>query len=224
MLANILRVKRNSLVPASGLIAYYTMDNISGATLIDQVGNYNGTITGAVQTVGKFGQALLFNGSSDFVDCGSLVGSTLVGDFTISLWVKTSEPDDGVYLAKYNSAPSFFEIGRATVGSCFYVRHPNLDGTDVLLKDSATTESYGSNFVNVVMLRSGSTTSIIVNNATKAATTTTRSTASSGHNLQFGARSFPGAREFGQGAIDQIRIYNRALSTAEIAQLYNEVA
>lgn len=224
MLANRLLLKRNSLVPTAGLIAHYTMDNISGATLIDQMGNYNGAINGAVQTAGKFGQALLFNGSSDFVDCGSLAGSTLVGDFTISLWIKTSESDDGVYLAKYNSVPSFFEIGRATVGSCFYVRHANSGGADMLLKDPATTESYGSNFVNVVMLRSGSTTSIIVNNVTKAATTTTRTTASSGHNLQIGARSFPGAREFGQGAIDQIRIYNRALSTAEIAQLYNEVA
>lgn len=224
MLADRLRFKSNSGIPTDGLIAWYTMDNISGTTLIDQMGNYNGTITGAVQTAGKFGQALLFNGSSDFVDCGSLAGSTLVGDFTISLWIKTSEPTDGVYLAKYNSVPSFFEIGRANVGSCFYVRHPNLDGTDVLLKDPATTGSYGSNFVNVVMLRSGSTTSIIVNTVTKASIATTRSTASSGHNLQIGARSFPGAREFGQGAIDQIRIYNRAFSAVEIAQLYNEVA
>lgn len=38
-------------VPTDGLVAWYTMDNISGSTLVDEMGNYDGTIYGSVPTV-----------------------------------------------------------------------------------------------------------------------------------------------------------------------------
>ncbi|MCK9379229.1 MAG: LamG domain-containing protein, partial [Candidatus Moranbacteria bacterium] len=50
-------------------------------------GGNNGTITGATPAIGKKGQALSFNGTTDFVDAGD-VGS---GIQTISFWVKTDD-------------------------------------------------------------------------------------------------------------------------------------
>src|SRR5690554_7200851 len=54
-------------IPENGLLAHYTMENISGGTLIDETGNYDGTIYGATIGAGY----LDFDGS-DRVDIPTL--------------------------------------------------------------------------------------------------------------------------------------------------------
>ena len=51
-------------IPTDGLVAWYTMDNISGSTLVDEMGNYNGTIYGATPGSGF----LDFDGTNDRVE------------------------------------------------------------------------------------------------------------------------------------------------------------
>lgn len=68
---------------------YFTFDNLSGSTVIDKMGNYNATINGDVDIVPGFdGNSADFPGStSSYIDFGSslLTAST---EFTISLWAK----------------------------------------------------------------------------------------------------------------------------------------
>ncbi|MFH0804487.1 MAG: LamG-like jellyroll fold domain-containing protein [Candidatus Zambryskibacteria bacterium] len=82
----------SSLGLSSGLVGYWTMDggDISGANLTDRspAGTYTGTISGAVPAIGKLGQALNFNGTSDYVDIG--VGPTSVQSISFWIYPKTT--------------------------------------------------------------------------------------------------------------------------------------
>ena len=57
-------------IPTDGLFVWYTMDNISGNTLVDEMGNYNGTIDGATSVLSEAGPALSFDGVNDSVFVG----------------------------------------------------------------------------------------------------------------------------------------------------------
>jgi chitodextrinase len=73
--------------PSGGLVASYNFDEGSGTALIDSSGNNNnGVISGATWTTGQYGGALLFNGNDNV----TLPSLTLPGAFTYNMWVRRS--------------------------------------------------------------------------------------------------------------------------------------
>jgi hypothetical protein len=76
------------------LVLFTTMDNISGATLVDESpSGTDGTITGATAVSGKIGNALTFPGALDRVNFGDILNSVFSGagkKFSISLWCLNS--------------------------------------------------------------------------------------------------------------------------------------
>ena len=73
-------------LPPQGLIAYWKFDEGSGTLVDDSSGNGNdGTVRGANWTTGRLGNALAFDGKDDWVD---IPGLLFDGDFTIEVWVK----------------------------------------------------------------------------------------------------------------------------------------
>ena len=88
----------------SGLVAAYGFNEGSGTTTADASGNgLTGTLNGAAwTTLGKFGNALSFNGSSNYVDLGNPTPLKLTGSMTWSAWIyATANPaDDGQIIAK----------------------------------------------------------------------------------------------------------------------------
>lgn len=87
-----------------GAAGYWKLDEPTGSVALDAgLSGYNGTITGAVRTAaGKFGGALSFDGSNDFVNLGSpnigVFDYGVTGDFSISLWAKTSRSGTVKYM------------------------------------------------------------------------------------------------------------------------------
>jgi hypothetical protein len=76
------------------LLAFYTMDNISGATLFDESPNsVDGTITGATAVPGQIGNALDFPVATDNVNMGDVASLNFGSgqDFTLCAWVNTSD-------------------------------------------------------------------------------------------------------------------------------------
>lgn len=63
-LVRFLKPQTVGAIPADGLVAWYTMEKVSGSYLLDETGNYNGVIYGATD----IGGALYFDGSTDRVD------------------------------------------------------------------------------------------------------------------------------------------------------------
>ncbi|MDW7746596.1 LamG domain-containing protein [Halomonas sp.] len=84
------------------VVCYFTGDAVSGSTVTEETGTYNGEIIGTVdQVVGSDGFALSFPGStSSYVRFGQSLFTT-VDEFTLSLWIKTT--DRGAWLTKVAS-------------------------------------------------------------------------------------------------------------------------
>lgn len=210
----------NSLT--SGLVGYWTFDGskISGANALDSSGLGNtGTITGATKTIGKIGQGLSFNGSGNNVDLGSL--SSLSGNNeTISFWQKTySKNDFGGFIDS--------SVGGGATDVRFYIGyyHSGSPYLFVFIGDGNTYDVFNFSYtipLNVwehyVVVLNGSSLKVFLNGAQLGATqTVTKTLANASYKL---AKGFNGAGYF-NGLLDDVRIYNRALSTNEVKQLYN---
>lgn len=69
-------------------IAYWTMDNIAGSTLVDETGTYDGSISGATTDVGVDGDCLSFDGADDSVSFSGTVSPLgSLPALTLSAWI-----------------------------------------------------------------------------------------------------------------------------------------
>lgn len=219
------RLRLDSLPPAiDGLVAWYTMDLVSGANLIDSAGAHTGTIVGAVQVPGKIGSALQFNGSSNYVDISSVWGEFLTANapFTLSCWAKhdsTIGQQDIVGIFVFNRGG--FRI--VSDGAVTYAQIEGVSSRTTGVISPAITIGvfvhYVITFDETGTLRhykdgalSGSSPGAwVVPSIT-------------GRHAKIGAESDDAgvAYRFFDGLIDDVRVYTRALSGVEIADLYSE--
>lgn len=212
---------------STGLVGYWRMDSsdISGTTLSDKSGQgNNGTVTGATPTVGKISQGMSFDGSDDLVNITN-PGSVLDGkNLTISAWIypkrsSTSYPRiiDRVYngqFAFYIADIGFRSLSWAlcTTGGC--VDHGN----------GAPSNSINFNqWQHVVLTWDGTNVSTYVNNVLieTYGAGLSGGLSNSTYNIRIGQRVDAGSNRDFNGSIDDVRIYNRALSAGEIKRLYN---
>lgn len=192
-----------------GLVGYWSFDEATSTQATDFSGNgKNATLTGGTWIPGKRGNALNFNGSSDQVTGPSITVGT---SMTISGWVRKTSS---------TGQKSFFS-NRST-GSVYV----GLSGTQVFLYDNngspaSILSPSGSvqigQWQHVAVSSDGSTITMYVNGLQVYQTSQTRS-ASTGN---FGIGWDPSiATEFWDGAIDEVRVYSRALSPSEVQNLY----
>lgn len=205
---NIQVTELNETSIMDGLVAYYTMDSLN---LIDNSGNNNnGTNYGATITTGISNNALSFNGSSNYVDCGSPTSLNFgLGDFSCSLWVKqnalssgeqdfiTKLSDTGFVVGVWQSGRVFFYIGGST----------NADWVGLT----------ANNWFHLVFLRR-SGIKYIYSNGIEVANFVGNVSVDNANSLYIGKAN--GSTYYFNGLIDEVRIYNRALSAAEVKQLY----
>lgn len=210
---------------ANGLVGLWLINENTGSSLADLSGNENDG-TGTLNWVlGKFGSALYFDGSSDYVqiaDDSSLdVGNS---NCTIEAWVYSYEltGDTQIIFQKYGSdIDNIFGFGISSLGEgFFFLRDTSGNGIAVKYLSVDLTGAWH----HLVGVREGNYTKIYVDgvlrNTEDISTLGTINT--SNHNARIGMNAhYTGADEF-KGIIDNVMIYNRDLSTTEIEQLYAE--
>jgi chitodextrinase len=205
----------------SGLVAAYSFDEGTGTTLTDLSGNgNNGTIVGANWTAsGKYGNALSFNGTSSYVDLGNPASLQLTGSMTLSAWVSaTGTPaDDGGIVTKSDSGPGWQLKTSPDTG-------PETFGVAVSGPGSSRTQRYSNTirslntwyYVAGVYNSSSRTIDFYVNGILDngvLAGAVPSSQVNSGVNVYIGRES---SGNYFSGVIDEVRIYNRALTQSEI--------
>lgn len=189
---------------------------------IDSSGNgNNGTIYGASQTIGKVGQALSFDGN-DYINFSGIDGfGDFIdnGEFTVSLWVKTNlENERQVILGDWNSvgeSESFsIEFGGYLQDSSHITTH--FRNTAVTYLDSNVV--YGANtWYHIIVTKNSSGRSIYIDGDFKNSDSV--STLNSGTKMTLG-RAGDYNSIYLDGSIDEVAIFNRALSEDEIEALY----
>ena len=204
----------------SGLVAAYGFEEASGTSVNDGSGNGNtGAVNAATWATGKYGGALSFNGSSSYVDLGNPSALNLTGSMTLSAWVMATStpPDDGQIIAKSDNVSGWQLKTTADTGVETFGVAVSPDGTSHVQRYSQTVRALNTwYYVAGVYNASAQTLDIYVNGALDNGTlkgTVPASQFDSSVNVNIGARS--GGFYF-NGLIDEVRIYNRALSAAEI--------
>ncbi|MBU4122855.1 hypothetical protein KJ959_04155 [bacterium] len=204
-----------------GLVARWNFDEGSGNILNDKSGKGNdGTIYGASWDEGKYGQALNFDGSNDYVDCGSEPDLLPTNSVTYSLWVNPAVMDvnRGIVVSdtKYNGGFNLFTIWNTHT----YRIYANINGVLKL---------YGGPPVNVgqwtylVATYDGSTIRLYVNGIEYGSGLSAPGTIIGSTKIRI-AGTTTGTVSNWKGLIDETVIYNRALTATEIRQLYTSTA
>ena len=203
----------------SSCIAAYPLDG----SPIDLSGNYNGVQTDVTYPVGKFDLASSFNGSSSRINTSNLKGFSTQ---TWSLWIKPNVVNlRGYLLSTYQSG---------TIGEGSMYMELKADGKieagvrDVggVTRTVTSASSLTANqWVHIAVTSDGSDIKLYVNAGTPTTNTATVGSLDSANvsPLVIGYEIRNNANYF-NGSIDQVRIFNKALSAGEVTTLYNETA
>ncbi len=216
----------NSTSPPSGLVAAYGFSEGGGTTVSDSSGNNNtGTLSGQTWTAsGKYGSALVFN-ANGAVDLGNKASVQITGSMTIEAWIKpASFPiDDSAIVSKRgpDSSDNGFQLdttidmGPRAIG----FKLADINNTNMMRygKTALTTGTW--QHVAGVYDAAARTMHVYLNGVLDDGVlqgTVTSTQHNSTLHVFIGKRAGgPTATEFA-GTIDDVRIYNRALSAAEI--------
>ncbi|MBI2676665.1 MAG: LamG domain-containing protein [Candidatus Yanofskybacteria bacterium] len=217
-----------------GLTGYWTLDgsNISGTRAKDSSGNNNhGTLTnGPVQAVGKVGQGLSFDGTDDEVVLDNLTDLDFSQEnaFTISAWVRPdgSNASDGVFSrgGTFSSADTVIYYLAVLNTDATRWRGTVSDGTNLISVNSAVGTVSVNQWQYLSLVWDGTTLSLYKDGAFLNSATGTFNGLWNGDDANDRETSI-GAdgraeRFYWDGTIDDVRIYNRVLSAAEVKRLY----
>jgi Concanavalin A-like lectin/glucanases superfamily/Bacterial Ig domain len=207
-----------------GPVGYWKLDDGSGTTALDASGSgYTGTLlNGPAWVPGVLSGALSFDGVNDSVD----VPHTPAFDaypLTIAAWFKTSATGLGGLINKYYpSSVNGYQIFTTGGKLCaWYFR----DASDYIWDGSgcglATSGFNDNRWHHVVFVVDASGGRLFVDGVQKAARawTGTPGPTTTTQDLRFGQYPWTGPLFF-SGALDDVRLYNRALASDEIAGLY----
>lgn len=202
---------------APGLLAYWRLDEGSGSTATDcSPGKHHGSVAGATWTAGKVGPgALSFSGDS--VDIGNPPELQLTGAMTLSVWVKIdSFATAGRILSKSSQTDRGWEI--------------NVDSGDVLeIKIATGATSYLQASTSFVagewkhvagVFQPGIALRLYVDGVEVDARSTNVPSLqrNSPHPVRMGEMPNESCCRL-DGTIDDVRIYGRALTAAEVLAL-----
>jgi hypothetical protein len=199
-----------------GLVAAYSFNEGSGATVADASGHGNaGTISGATWTTGLFGNALAFNGTNSWVTINDASSLHLTTGMTLEAWVKPTAAAANWTAVMIKERPSGLAYGLyaadgADQPPAGYIDTSNTDN-DSKGRSALAVNTWS--FLSVTY--DGSNLDLYVNGALVNALPVSGSIVSSTGALRIGGDSIWG--EYFQGLIDNVRIYNRALNVGEIS-------
>ena len=199
-----------------GLVAHYLMNDTDGTTVVDTQGN-DGTGT-YIATDGVVGGALSFDGGSNYINIpyDSSIGVSSQ-PFSISMWVYVNDTNNfQAYLTQEGDGTGFSLYGNAYNGNqlVLYLGDGANNAYSGLYLSASEWHYIGYSYDENGNYRSWIDDNIVT------------PTGDGGNPvINNGLDYYLGYSDYGywlNGKLDDVRIYNRALTTEEIGQIYNE--
>lgn len=217
-LLSLMLVSTAKAIPLNGLEAFWSFDGNAN----DSTGKgYNGNVNGATLTSDRFGNtnaAYSFDGINDLINIGDKLdmGNS---NFTLSAWIKgdPSMQNWGRILDKgYFTAYTFGRQGLSNrVG--FEYLHSGSQGNTF----STTSNVIDNTWHHVALVRNGNTATIFSDGVGENSEMISTAFQNNSLDLYIGYNPGEGTRGYWKGVLDDIAIYNRALSTEEVGELFN---
>ena len=204
-----------SATPAatSGLVAAFSFDEGSGSTVADASGNgNNGTVANTTwAAAGKYGKALSFNGTSARVTVPNAASLQLSAGMTLEAWVNPATTAAAWRDVIYKGNDNYYLMGTTdhsgapAGGGTFAGANANAFAASALATNSWT---------YLATTYDGANLRLYVNGTLAATQAKTGTITSSTNPLTIGSDPIWG--QYFNGLIDDVRIYNTALSASQI--------
>ena len=194
-------------------VAAYAFDENSGPTLTDHTSNgHNGTINGASwAAAGHSGSALSFDGNNDMVSVADHNRLDLTNKFTIESWIKPRTLSGWRMVIMKEAPPN----------TLAYALYTSAGGGPIPSGWTTNGSVYGPNPINtgswthLATTYDSGTMRIYVNGTLAGTETGVPAAPATGGSLRIGGNAIWGNETF-DGLIDDVRIYDRALTAAEV--------
>ncbi len=198
---------------STGLVAAYSFDEGTGTALNDKSGNGNNGViaAGTWATTGKYGKALVFNGTSTKVTINDSPSLRLQTGMTLEAWINPTAVSSAWRDVIYKGNDNYYLMATTHLGSVpdgggiFAGAGSDLFGTTAIALNT---------WVHLATTYDGTTLRLFVNGVQVASKAQTGSIMTSANPLQIGGDDIFG--QFFKGTIDEVRVYNVALTAAQI--------
>jgi len=203
-------------------IAQYQLDETSGTVIYDAMNGLNGTLTGAANptsNTGKSGKAIDFDGVDDRVSFATQSKINSLTAMTIAGWMRQDAGGAVQYIYNTRDAGSngFYVSAGVAAGQIAF----NAGTGGAWSANAAFNAGVWTHFAVTYNAAEYATAPVLyINGATRAWTS---SAAASAYNAPAGGSwigSTAGGANYFNGALDDIRIFNRVLNPAQIELLY----
>lgn len=199
------------------LMAWYRLDD----NVLDSSGRgFNGTAIGSpTYAAGAYNNAIVLNGSSQTVDIGLPLGAGSGGTKTITFWVKTSSSTAGYIVTNYDATSNGFSIiynSGKTIGIAWTGAINDLVTTDTI--PSGVWTHIAAVFENATNGFKIYFNGISVGQKTPASELTVT------NKIKIGSRwgtANSGNFAYFTGTVDDLQIYNAALTQTQIQNIMN---
>ncbi len=199
-------------------LSHWKFEEGEGDTAYDSAGNNHGTIYGAQWTTGQIDGALSFDGDGDYVDCGSDSSLNITDEMTIIAWINVDRIDERqVIVAKTENVNTTWLVEKFLDGKLNFYLNAGGSGTNLYSNYIIDTDVW----YHVAFVYNGAYKTIYINGQFDTNEADSGSIPINDQPVRIGSWSGSPVRYF-DGTIDDVRIYDRALSAEEIWQLYQQ--
>lgn len=208
----------------TNLVSYWKLDELSGTTAEDAHGSNDGTFVGSpTSAAGKINSGLVFD-SSDALNCGSDASLDITGALTIAGWIWPQANSGFGSMIDHAQEGSSIEnycllITAGTSSPKIWMQWNNGGWQQHSVDNALTTGAWQ----HIAVTYDAGTVKIYRNGAQIGTTGTGMAAlATNASNVCKIARYQVGSQGNFNGLLDEIGLWSRALSDAEISQLYND--
>jgi hypothetical protein len=198
-------------------------DEASG-NAVDSASGLVGTVSGAVRVAGLRGSALSFDGVNDSVTVPDAAALDLTSGMTLAAWVNMGARDGWETIILKENVDTYSYALYAQDGGAVQGGSPEPSGNvslagraETLLGSAALA---GGTWVHLASTYDGTTQRMFINGVEVSNRAVAGSIDVGGGALRIGGNDV-WAGEYFQGLIDEVRIYNRALTAGEINTIRN---
>jgi hypothetical protein len=220
---------RDVVLDTSGLQSYWRLREPLGAVAFDSKGSSNGTYTNGV-TLGAAGAltasgdtAASLDGADDYVTMGDVYDFSGTASFSVEAWINRGTVGDGTdwrWIVGKNTVVTpregWMVVIHQTGNDVVFERFSN-DTRNAI--DSTTVTAAGT-WYHVVATYDGATMRLYINGVQEASASSTISMANTTLPLRIGTNT-GSATNFYEGLVDEVAVYNAALSATQVKQHYD---
>ena len=235
------RIAAGASFPTDGLVAYWSMDSVSGTNVYDTFGSNDGTAVGSPlfdAAYGKYLDGVDFNGSSQLIKAPDFNPSTTT--LTVMAWVNSANSTGNDYIVAQYRTDNNTRAWRITTCSKAWTMEGTPDGNELSVIISGDGAGAGANvravwcdvsiadgsWHHVCFTFSAGTLVLYVDGIARSQLvqsdgypTAIYNTAASVQISGANADSTPGGLY--DGSVDEVAIFNRALTSNEVYRIGN---